>query len=284
VQFYLLIKVIAGDDTSVRKEIITDLKLNGKLALVTASTSGIGYAIAGQLLEEGARVIVNGRSKETVAQALQQLGARFGADRVLPLVADVSRPGSEADALAAYGEIDILVNNAGMYELSDFFTTTDEAWQRMFETNVMSGVRLSRAYLGQMLKKGQGRVIFISSEVALTPMAAMAHYSASKATQLSIARSLAELTKGTAVTVNTVLPGPTETESLRAFIESVNPGVSYAEAERKFMAENRPGSLIGRLAKPAEVANVVTFLASERAAVINGAAIRAEGGTVQTIA
>lgn len=261
-----------------------DLKLNGKLALVTASTSGIGYAIAEQLLEEGARVIVNGRSEASVAQAAQQLGAKFGAERVLALVADVSRQGSEAEALAAYGEIDILVNNAGMYELSDFFATSDADWQRMFETNVMSGVRLSRAYLGQMLKKGQGRVIFISSEVALTPMAAMAHYSASKATQLSIARSLAELTKGTAVTVNTVLPGPTETESLKGFIESVNPGISYAEAERRFMAENRPSSLIGRLAKPAEVANVVAFLSSERAAVINGAAIRAEGGTVQTIA
>jgi 3-oxoacyl-[acyl-carrier protein] reductase len=162
--------------------------------------------------------------------------------------------------------------------------TFDEDWERMFNINVWSGVRLTRTYMRSMLQKGRGRVIFISSEVALRPMAAMAHYSASKATQLSISRSLAELTKGTAVTVNCVLPGPTETENLKAFIKSVNPESSYVEAERKFMAENRPSSLIYRLAKPAEVANVVAFLASDRAAVINGASIRAEGGTVQTIA
>ena len=154
----------------------------------------------------------------------------------------------------------------------------------MFEVNVWSGVRVARTYMKGMLERGHGRVIFISSEVALTPMAAMAHYSASKATQLSIARSLAELTRGSRVTVNSVLPGPTETESLQGFIASVNPDLSYAEAERKFMAENRPSSLIHRLAKPHEVANVVAFLASERAAVINGAAIRAEGGTVPTMA
>ena len=263
-----------------------DLNLQGKTALVSASTSGIGYAVAAQLLEDGASVIVNGRSAATVKRAVAALGARFGASpgRLLPLVADMSVAGSEMAAAAAYPQVDILVNNMGSYALSDFFSTTDEAWQAMFETNVWSGVRLARAYMKGMLERGHGRVIFISSEVALTPMAAMAHYSASKATQLSISRSLAELTKGTAVTVNSVLPGPTETESLKGFIESVNPGLAYADAERKFMQENRPSSLIYRLAKPAEVANVVAFLASERAAVINGAAIRAEGGTVQTIA
>lgn len=261
-----------------------NLDLAGKTALVSASTSGIGLAIATQLLEDGARVIINGRNAETVALRVSDLNQRFGSGRALPLVADISQPGGEKISAAAYPDVDILVNNMGTYELSDFFSTSDEAWQQMFETNVWSGVRLARTYMKAMLERGQGRVIFISSEVALTPMASMAHYSASKATQLSISRSLAELTKGTAVTVNAVLPGPTETESLKAFIESVNPDLSYAEAEQKFMAENRPSSLIYRLAKPAEVANVVAFLASERAAVINGAAIRAEGGTVQTIA
>lgn len=261
-----------------------ELTLQDKTALVTASTAGIGHAIATQLLEEGARVIVNGRSAATVERTVAALAARFGAHKVLPLVADVSRAGSELAALAAYPQVDILVNNAGMYELSDFFATSDDDWRRMFEMNVMSGIRLARAYMQGMLARGQGRVIFISSEVALTPMASMAHYSASKATQLSVSRSLAELTKGSAVTVNAVLPGPTETESLKGFIESVNPGLPYAEAERKFMAENRPSSLIYRLAKPHEVASVVIFLASERGAVINGAAIRAEGGTVPTIA
>lgn len=260
-----------------------NLNLEGKTALISASTAGIGYAIATQLLEDGARVIVNGRTATTVEQAVTALNTRFPGQRALPLVADFSAPDSDKTAAAAYPDVDILVNNLGMYALSNFFETDDQAWQRMFEVNVWSGVRLARTYLNGMLKRGQGRVVFISSEVALTPMAAMAHYSASKATQLSISRSLAELTKGTAVTVNTVLPGPTETESLKTFIESVNPTLSYAEAERKFMTENRPSSLIGRLAKPAEVANVVAFLASDRAAAINGAAIRAEGGTVQTI-
>jgi 3-oxoacyl-[acyl-carrier protein] reductase len=261
-----------------------DLNLKGKTALVSASTSGIGYAIASQLLEDGARVIVNGRSELTVAKAVTTLNQRFPGTRALPLVADMSIPGSEQIAQASFPEIDILVNNMGTYALSDFFGTSDADWQHMFEVNVWSGVRLARTYMKSMLERGQGRVIFISSEVALTPMAAMAHYSASKATQLSISRSLAELTKGTAVTVNSVLPGPTETESLKGFIESVNPTLPYAEAERKFITENRPSSLIYRLAKPAEVANVVAFLASGRAAVINGASIRVEGGTVQTIA
>jgi 3-oxoacyl-[acyl-carrier protein] reductase len=237
-----------------------------------------------QLLEDGANVIINGRSEAGVAQVVAALNERFGTGRALPLVADMSVAGSEQAAAAQYSDVDILVNNMGTYALSDFFATSDEDWQRMFEVNVWSGVRLARTFMKGMLERGHGRVIFISSEVALTPMAAMAHYSASKATQLSISRSLAELTKGSRVTVNSVLPGPTETESLKGFISSVNPDLSYAEAEQNFMAENRPSSLIYRLAKPHEVANVVAFLASERAAVINGAAIRAEGGTVQTIA
>ncbi len=261
-----------------------ELNLKGRTALVTASTSGIGYAIAKQLLEEGATVIINGRSVDSVRKAVDMLNSTTQGQRALPLVADMSKAGAEKVALATYPDIDILVNNVGMYALKDFFELGDQDWERMFDFNVWSGVRLARAYMKGMLSRGHGRVIFISSEVALTPMAAMAHYSASKAAQLSISRSLAELTKGTSVTVNSVLPGPTETESLKAFIESVNPGLPYVEAEQKFMAENRPSSLIHRLAKPAEVANVVTFLASDRAAVINGASVRAEGGTVQTIA
>lgn len=261
-----------------------NLDLSNKTALVSASTSGIGYAIAQRMLREGATVIVNGRTEATVAKAVAALADEHGAARVLPLALDLSAAGSERAAAERYPDIDILVNNMGTYALSDFFSTSDADWQRMFDINVWSGVRLARTYMKGMLDRGHGRVLFISSEVALTPMAAMAHYSASKATQLSISRSLAELTKGTAVTVNAVLPGPTETESLKSFIESVNPDLPYAEAERKFMSENRPTSLIHRLAKPSEVADVVAFLASERAAVINGAAIRAEGGTVQTIA
>jgi 3-oxoacyl-[acyl-carrier protein] reductase len=261
-----------------------NLNLSGKLALVSASTAGIGHAIVTQLLEDGARVIINGRDARVVNEAVDKLNKQFEGNRALPLAVDLSVAGKERIAAAAYPEIDVLVNNLGTYALSNFFETSDEDWERMFNINVWSGVRLVRTYMKSMLQRGHGRVIFISSEVALMPMAAMAHYSASKATQLSISRSLAELTKGTAVTVNAVLPGPTETENLKAFIKSVNPDSSYIEAERKFMAENRPSSLIYRLAKPAEVANVVAFLASDRGALINGASIRAEGGTVQTIA
>ncbi|MFL6708281.1 MAG: SDR family NAD(P)-dependent oxidoreductase [Massilia sp.] len=259
------------------------LNLNGKTALVSASTAGIGRAIATALLEEGATVIINGRSEASVAAAVAELAERFGKERVLPLAADFGVAGDEAVAAARYPQIDILVNNLGSYELSDFFETSDAAWQRMFDTNVWSGVRLARTYMKGMLERGHGRVIFISSEVGLTPSPAMAHYSASKATQLSISRSLAELTRGTAVTVNAVLPGPTETDSLKGFVQSVHPASPYDEAQRRFMQENRPDSLIARLALPEEVASVVAFIASDRAAVINGAAIRAEGGIVRTM-
>lgn len=184
------------------------LNLNDKTALVSASTSGIGFAIADRLLREGATVIVNGRTDATVAPAVAALGDRHGPARVRALTADLSVAGAEREAAGRYPHVDILVNNMGTYALNDFFSLTDEDWQRMFETNVWSGVRLARTYMKAMLERGAGRVIFVSSEVALTPMAAMAHYSASKATQLSISRSLAELTRGTAVTVNAVLPRP----------------------------------------------------------------------------
>jgi 3-oxoacyl-[acyl-carrier protein] reductase len=260
-----------------------NLNLNGKTALVSASTSGIGHAIAAQLLEDGARVIVNGRSAASVTQVVENFNALHDGNRALPLVADLGVAGSEKIAAKAYPEIDILVNNLGIYELSDFFSTSDDDWRRLFEINVFSGVRLARTYMKAMLERRQGRVIFISSEVGVTPLAAMAHYSATKATQLSIARSLAELTKGTDVTVNSVLPGPTETENAKSFIQSVHPNLPLAEAERLFVTENRPSSLIRRLAKPSEIANIVAFLASDRAAVINGASIRAEGGIIPTM-
>jgi 3-oxoacyl-[acyl-carrier protein] reductase len=260
-----------------------DLHLSGKTALVSASTGGIGLAIATQLLEEGASVVINGRDAASVTKVVETLNGRLGGHRALPLAADFGMPGSEKIAAATYPQIDILVNNLGTYTLSDFFSTSDDDWRRLFEVNVWSGVRLARTYMKGMLERGGGRVIFISSELALTPMTSLAHYSASKATQLSISRSLAELTRGTAVTVNCVLPGATGTESLKSFIQSVYPSLSYDEAERKFMAENKPSSLISRLAKPAEVANVVAFLASDQAAIINGASVRAEGGVIPTI-
>ena len=179
--------------------------------------------------------------------------------------------------------VDILVNNLGIYEAIGFFDETDEAWQKMFEINIMSGVRLARHYLKGMLKRGHGRIVFISSESGVSPAPEMAHYSATKTMQLGIARSLAELTKGTKVTVNSVLPGPTRTEGVEKFIQDVFPGLAQTEAERRFIAENRPSSLIGRLIDPREIGDIVAFMCSARASVINGSCIRAEGGLVRTI-
>jgi len=260
-----------------------DLLLNDKLALVTASSGGIGFEIARSLAAEGARVIVNGRSESSVSAAVGRLRERVPDARVETLVADNgTAEGCEA-TFRAFPEVDILVNNLGIYEAVGFFDETDEAWRRLFEVNILSGVRLSRHYLQAMLAKRTGRVLFIASESALSPAPEMAHYSATKTMQLSIARSLAELTKGTGVTVNAVLPGSTKTEGVMTFIQDVFPDLSPAEAERRFMQENRPTSLIERLIDPAEVGDFVAFLCSPRASAINGAALRVDGGLVRSV-
>ncbi|WP_439640968.1 SDR family NAD(P)-dependent oxidoreductase [Nevskia sp.] len=260
------------------------LDLEQKTALVTASSGGIGLEIARALAGEGATVVINGRSQAVVDAAIADLKSRQPEARLRPLVADNgSAEGCEA-TIAALPEVDILINNLGIYEAVGFFDETDADWQRLFEVNVMSGVRLARHYLRGMIARREGRVVFISSESGLNPAPEMAHYSATKTMQLGIARALAELTKGTAVTVNSVLPGPTRTANVEKFIANLFPGVDLAEAERRFIAENRPTSLIGRMIAPKEIADVVTFISSPRAAAINGAAIRAEGGLVRTIA
>lgn len=257
-----------------------NLHLEGKTALVTASSGGIGLEIARSLAAEGAKVVINGRTDAAVKQAMKDLNVP-GA-KVVPLVADNGTATGCATTCAQLPDVDILVNNLGIYEAVGFFDETDESWQRMFEINIMSGVRLARHYLNGMLKRGDGRVVFISSESGLSPAPEMAHYSATKTMQLGISRSLAELTKGTGVTVNCVLPGPTRTESVEKFIQTVFPGLALEEAERRFMAENRPTSLINRLIHPREIGDIVAFVCSPRAAVINGSCIRAEGGLVRT--
>jgi len=261
-----------------------DLGLKNSTALVTASSGGIGLEIARSLAREGARVIVNGRSEAGVAQAMSEIRRTAPEAKLLALAADNGTAKGCDKTIKAFPEVDILVNNLGVYEPVGFFEETDEAWLRLFEVNIMSGVRLSRHYLGEMLKKGRGRVVFISSESGLTPAPEMAHYSATKTMQLSISRSLAELTKGTAVTVNTVLPGSTVTEGVRTFIGDIFPGLSFEEAEKRFMKENRPNSLIQRLIRPEEIGDAVAFVVSERASAINGAAVRVDGGLVRHIA
>lgn len=259
-----------------------DLGLKGKMALVTASTGGIGQAIAVSLAREGARVIVNGRSESNVKKAMDEIRREVPSADLVPLAADNGTAAGCDATIAAIGDVDILVNNLGIYEAVGFFDETDAAWQKIFEVNIMSGVRLSRHYLKKMLTRGKGRIIFISSESGISPAPEMAHYSATKMMQLSISRSLAELTKGTEVTVNTVMPGSTVTESVRKFVADVFPNLSQEEAEKQFIKQNRSTSLIARFIRPDEIGDAVAFVASARASAINGAALRVDGGIVHT--
>ncbi|WP_165250074.1 SDR family NAD(P)-dependent oxidoreductase [Paludisphaera soli] len=260
-----------------------DLELSGKSALVTASSGGIGLAIAQALAAEGARVIINGRSEANVERAIRSIRERVPEAKLDLLAADAGTAEGCDAILQRLPEVDILVNNLGIYEAVGFLDETDDDWRRLFEVNILSGVRLARGYLPGMLARNTGRIVFVSSESAVSPAPEMAHYSATKTMQLSISRSVAELTKGTAVTVNTVLPGSTRTEGVDKFIRDLFPELDPSEAERRFMAENRPTSLISRLIDPAEIADLVAFVCSSRASAINGAALRVDGGLVRSI-
>ena len=259
------------------------LNLNGKVALVTASSGGIGLAIARSLAAEGAKVAVNGRTKQNVDRALAGVRAALPEADLIALVADNGTAAGCETTIAELPSVDILVNNLGIYVAVGFFDETDADWLRLFEVNIMSGVRLSRHYLRGMIERNAGRIVFISSESAISPAPEMAHYSATKTMQLGISRALAELTKNTRVTVNAVLPGSTRTESVEVFMQDVFPGVSLAEAERRFIAENRPTSIIGRLIDPREIGDAVAFVCSDRASAINGAALRVDGGLVRSV-
>jgi NAD(P)-dependent dehydrogenase (short-subunit alcohol dehydrogenase family) len=260
-----------------------NLQLEGKLALVTGSTAGIGLAIAERLAAEGADVIISGRSQDKLDVAASRVGK---AGRVRPILADAATAQGAAKLIEAAPTADILVNNLGIYEARSFVDIGDEEWHRFFEVNVMSGVRLARHYFPRMLERNWGRIIFIASESALMIPGEMVHYGMTKTAQLSIARGLAEQTRGTGVTVNSVLPGPTRSEGIVEFIRSVvdNKDAPEAEREAEFFAKLRPSSLIRRLIEAEEIASMVAFLASPLAAVTNGAAVRVEGGLVPTVA
>lgn len=261
------------------------LHLQGKTALVTGSTSGIGKAIATSLAAEGARVIVNGRHEEKIEQTITDIRSAHPDAMVISARADLGTEQGCEELIRAYPDVDILVNNLGVFENVPFFDITDDEWFRFFEINSMSGVRLSRHYLKQMLQKREGRVIFISSEAAIVPPHDMAHYSATKTMLLSISRSLAELTAGTNITVNTVMPGTTLTEGVETMLKSLYAGeaITMEEAGRRFVRENRPTSIIQRLIRPNEIADLVTFLSSPLSSAINGAALRADGGLVRSV-
>jgi NAD(P)-dependent dehydrogenase (short-subunit alcohol dehydrogenase family) len=260
-----------------------DLKLNGKSALVTGSTAGIGLAIARRLAEEGASVVICGRSQDKLDAAAREVGAL---GQVKAVLADPATAEGAATLIAAVPSVDILVNNLGIYEAKPFTEITDADWHHLFEVNVVSGARLARHYFPQMLAQDWGRIIFIASESALVVPSEMIHYGMTKTAQLAIARGLAEQTKGTGVTVNSVMPGPTRSEGIVDFIRSVVPDKEAPEAEREqaFFETMRPLSLIRRLIDADEIGSMVAYLASPLAAVTNGAAIRAEGGIVPTIA
>jgi len=263
-----------------------DLELKGKLALVSGSTAGIGYAIAESLAREGCRVIINGRTQKRVNVALAKLRGALGEEAdAMGFAADLGTAGGVAQMTTQFPHVDILINNMGIFEPKPFENIPDEDWIRFFEVNVLSGVRLSRHYLPRMTAAGWGRVIFISSESAVQIPAEMIHYGMTKTAQLAISRGLAETTAGTGVTVNSVLPGPTASEGVEGFVENMaaNRGTDRATMEQEFFQNVRPSSLLRRFATPEEVAAMVTFVASPRSAATNGAALRVDGGVVRSI-
>lgn len=262
-----------------------DLKLNGKTAFITGSTAGIGAATARTLAAEGTKVIINGRDEAKTAKAAAGLR---DAGEVLGVHGDLSTAdGVQATLtrLEAHGPIDILINNAGIFEPKPFFEIPDEDWQRFFDINVMSGVRLARALLPGMRARGWGRVIFISSESGLSIPNEMIHYGMTKTAQLALVRGLAKEMRGSGVTINAVLPGPTWTEGVEDFVEKMAAaeGVSKDQMKKDFVPNHRPNSLIQRFAEPQEVADMIAYLVSPHASITTGAAIRVEGGLVDSL-
>ena len=259
-----------------------NLHLQNKLALVTGSTKGIGHAIAVALAAEGARVIVNGRTEASVADAINRLRAEVPDAHVEAFAGDLSAPEQIAALLARFPKVDVLVNNLGIFDPKPFEEIDDAEWLRFFNVNVMSGVRLSRAYLGAMKAQNWGRIIFISSESGVQIPAEMIHYGVTKTALLGLSRGLAEVTAGTAVTVNAVLPGPTRSEGVDEFVGKLSGGQSFEAFEKTFFETARPTSLIKRFATPQEVANLVAYVASPLSAATTGAALRVDGGVVKS--
>lgn len=262
-----------------------DLQLKGKTALVTGSTAGIGWAIACELAAEGAAVVMNGRDAARVESAVQRVRAKVSGADVRGVAADLATlPGCQR-LIDAAADVDLLINNLGIFDPRPFEAISDSEWTRFFEVNVMSGVRLARHHLPRMKARNWGRVVFISSESGICPPGDMVHYGMTKSAQLSISRGLAETCAGTGVTVNAVLPGPTATEGAGEFFAKFarESGKSMEQVERDFFAHARPTSLLKRFIAPAEVAGMVAYVCSPRAAATNGAALRVEGGVVRAL-
>jgi NAD(P)-dependent dehydrogenase (short-subunit alcohol dehydrogenase family) len=262
-----------------------DLKLTDKTAFISGSTAGIGFAIAKRLLNEGARVIINGRTAETVDKAVKELKSSDKNTNVSGIAADFSKVDEVNKLIRDLPEVNILINNAGIFEPKAFTDIPDEDWFHLFEVNVMSGVRLSRHYFPGMLTKNWGRIIFISSESAVYIPDEMIHYGMTKTAVIAVSRGLAELTKGTKVTVNAILPGSTMSRGAGVFIDDLSKKnhLSAKEVEKDFFKNMRPSSLLQRFATVEEVADTVAYYVSPLASATNGAAIRVDGGLIRSI-
>ncbi|HTZ03842.1 MAG TPA: SDR family NAD(P)-dependent oxidoreductase [Xanthobacteraceae bacterium] len=262
------------------------IDFEGKTALVTGSTGGIGFAIAKGLAAAGAAVIVNGRGQGAIDKALARLATAVPGAACRGVAADLGTAAGCAAAVAAEPSVDILVNNVGIFVPQDFFDISDAEWTRFFDVNVMSGVRLARAYLPAMARRGWGRVLFVSSESALNIPAEMIHYGCTKTTLLALSRGLAKRMAGTGVTVNAILPGPTLSDGVEAMLRdaAAKSGKTIEEAAAAFVMQHRPSSIIRRAASVEEVANLIVYAASPQASATTGAALRVDGGVVDTIA
>jgi NAD(P)-dependent dehydrogenase (short-subunit alcohol dehydrogenase family) len=259
-----------------------DLQLTDKLALVSGSTAGIGLAIATSLAVEGARVIVNGRTGKRVEKALATIRAKYPNARLEGFAGDLATAAPAEELARRFPDVEVLVNNLGIFDPKPFEEIPDAEWLRFFDVNVVSGVRLSRLYLAGMRKRNWGRIIFISSESALQIPEEMIHYGTTKTAQIAVARGLAEVTAGTGITVNAVLPGPTRSEGVEEFVGKLSGRKSFEEFEKEFFVKVRPTSLIKRFASVEEVASLVTYVASPLSSATTGAALRVEGGLVKS--
>lgn len=259
-----------------------DLQLKGKLALVSGSTAGIGLAIAESLYREGARVIVNGRTQNAVDDVIAKL--KGGPGEALGFAGDLGTADAASAIAKQFPNVEILVNNLGIFEPKPFEEIPDADWLRLFEVNVLSGVRLTRAYLPGMRQRNWGRIVFISSESGVQIPAEMIHYGTTKTAQLAVSRGLAESLAGTGITVNSILPGPTRSRGVGDFVQALasSQNKSFEEFEQDFFDHVRPTSLIKRFATPEEVAAMVTYVVSPLASATTGAALRVDGGVVKS--
>ena len=262
-----------------------NLQLDGKKTLVTGSTAGIGFAIARALAREGASVVITGRTQERVDNATEGIRKEIRDAKISGIAVDLATPEGISKCIEAVPAVDVLVNNVGVYEPKPFEQITDDDWHTIIEVNFMSGVRLSRHYLSRMKAANWGRIIFISSESAVNIPVEMIHYGVTKTMQIALARGLAETTSGTAVTVNSILAGPTRSEGVEQFIADVarTKGIAPDEIEKDFFRTVRPSSLLQRFATIEEVAALVAFVASPLSSATNGAALRVEGGLLRSI-